>query len=208
MNVEEAIRHRRSVREFTPDPVSAVDIREMLTLATMGPNVANRQMWRFIVLTDGDLRRMLAELVRRRVDEMADWPELSGQQQRVQGWRDQIKPFLAAPVVIFCINQGYRTALDVALVERGMKHWEVANMFEYPDVQSISATIAFFILAAEERGYGTCWITSPLLAKKDLQQALELKPGEELVAMVGIGRPAETPLPKARKKIDEIIEWR
>jgi len=208
MHVEEAIRHRRSVRRFTDELVSAVDLRDMLTLATMAPNIANRQMWRFIILTSSDLRRMLNDLVRRRIEEMQTWPELTGQQQRVQAWRDQAQPFAEAPAVIICVSQGYRTTLDTALVERGVRHWEVANMFAHPDIQSMSAVITSFILVAEERGYGTCWLTAPLVAKKDLQQALELKPGEEIVAIVGIGKPAETPLPKARKKIDEIIEWR
>jgi len=208
MNVEEAIRHRRTVRRFTEEPVSAVDLRELLGLAALAPNVANRQMWRFIVITAPELRKMLVDLVRRRIDEMAGWTELAGQMPRLQAWREQSQPFGDAPALIVFVNQGYRTALDTALVERGMKHWEVANMFEYPDVQSVSAAIAFLVLAAEERGYGTCWMTAPLVAKKNLQQSLELKPGEEIVAIVGLGRPAEIPLPKARKKIDEIIEWR
>lgn len=208
MNVEDAIRHRRTIRHFAEEQVSAVDIRELLELAAQAPNVGNRQMWRFIVVTSGDLRRMLGDVVRRQIDDMTHWPELTGQGQRVQAWREQSRPFAEAPAVIICVSQGYRTALDMALVERGMKHWEVANMFQYPDVQSMSAAMAFFVLGAEERGYGTCWLTAPLLAKKDLQSALELKPGEEVVAAIAIGRPAETPLPKPRKKIDEIIEWR
>ena len=208
MDVDKAIRHRRSIRHFTEEPVSEVDLRDMLILATMAPNVANRQMWRFIVIADADLRRMLSDLVKRRIDEMAEWAELSEQLPRVQAWRGQTRPFAEAPAVVVCVNQGYRTALDIALVERGMKCWEVANMFGHPDVQSISAAVSYFILTAETRGYGTCWVTAPLVAKKDLQQALDLKPGEEIVAMVAIGRPAETPIPKQRKKIDEIIEWR
>jgi len=208
MDVEAAIRRRRTIRRFTAEPVSAVDIRGLLDLATLAPNVANRQMWRFIVLATPELRKMLGDLVRRRIGEMAEWPELTGQITRLQAWREQAQPFNDAPVLIVFVNQGYRTALDAALVERGVKHWEVAGMFGYPDVQSISAAIAFLVLAAEERGYGACWMTAPLLAKKDLQSALELKPGEEILAVIALGHPAEQPLPKQRKKIDEIIEWR
>ncbi len=208
MTVDEVIRHRRTIRRFTDEPVSSVELRELLSLAVMAPNVANRQMWRFIVITNPDLRRMLADVVRRRMDEVAKWPELTGQAQRLMALREQAMHFAAAPAVICCINLGYRTALDTALVEHGMKHWDVASLFGYPDIQSISAVLAFFTLAAEARGYGTCWLTAPLLAKKDLQSALELKPGEEITALLTLGRPAETPLPKERKRIDEIIEWR
>jgi len=208
MNVEDAIRHRRTIRHFTDEPVSAVVIRELLGLATLAPNVGNRQMWRFIIITTPEIRKMLSDLVRRRIDEMTTWPELEGQASRLQAWREQAQPFNEAPALIIFVNQGYRTALDTALVERGVKHWEVASMFGYPDVQSLSAAVSFLVLAAEEREFGTCWLTAPLAAKKDLQQALELKPGEEIIAIVGLGKPAEKPLPKQRKKIDEIIEWR
>lgn len=208
MNVEDAIRRRRTIRRFTDEPVSAVTIRELLKLATLAPNVANRQMWRFIVISTPEMRKMLSDLVRRRIDEMATWPELEGQKSRLEAWREQAQPFNEAPALIIFVNQGYRTALDMALVERGVKHWEVANMFGHPDVQSVSAAIAFLVLAAEERELGACWMTAPLAAQKDLKAALELKPGEEIVAIVGLGKPAEKPLPKERKKIDEIIEWR
>ena len=208
MHVEEAVRHRRSIHRFTEEPVSAVDIREMLSLATMAPSISNRQMWRFIVITNADLIRMLDTLVRRRLDEMAGWSEFSADPSRLSAWREQALQFVHAPVLVLFINQGYRTALDAILVEHGFRAWEIARMFGHPDVQSVSAVIAQFILLAEERGYGTCWYTAPLIAIKDLQATLDLKPGEEILTLVTLGHPAEFPPPRDRKAIDELIEWR
>lgn len=208
MNVEETIRQRRSVRHFTDETVSTAQIREMLSLAILAPNISNRQMWRFIALINPDLRRMLGTLVQQRIDELADWPEFADQLPRIQAWREQSMHFVSAPAVIAFISQGYHTPLDKILSERGMKFWEADRLFSFPDVQSISGVIAYLTLLAEERGYGTCWITTQLLAKKDLQHALELKPGEEIVAFLAIGKPAEIPAPKGRKPIDDLIEWR
>lgn len=208
MTVEEAIRHRRTIRRYTDDPVSAVDLHAILGLATMAPNVGNRQMWRFIVITTPELLRMLGDVVRRRIDDMAMWAEFTTEQQRLQAWRDLALHFVNAPAVIVVVNQGYRTPLDAILVERGAKFWEVADDFGHPDIQSVSCVVAYLTLLAEERGYGTCWLTAPLLAQKDLQLALEMKPGEDILAMVTIGRPAETPMPKSRKAVDDLIEWR
>ena len=208
MQVDEAIRHRRSIHRFTDEPVSAVDLREMLSLATLAPSISNRQMWRFMVITNRDLLRMLEGMVRRQMDGMATWPEFEQDPARLNAWREQALPFASAPAVVLFINQGYRTTLDAVLVERGVRSWEIAQMFGHPDVQSISAVIMQFMLVAEDRGYGTCWYTAPLLAYKDLQATLELKAGENIVALVTLGRPAESPLAHNRKPIDEITEWR
>jgi len=208
MDVEEAIRRRRSVRQYTKDPVSATEIREMLSLASQAPSISNRQMWRFVVVTDPTLRGFLADMVARRIDEMATWYEFENNPRRIEALKKQALHFRHAPVVIFLVNLGYRSPLNEALVTRGMKLWEADRLFGYPDIQSISAVTAYLTLLADARGYATCWMTEPLLAKKDLQASLELKSGEEIVALLTMGKSAESLSYRNRRPIDEIIEWR
>lgn len=208
MLVDEAVRHRRSIRHYLPDPVPATTIRELLSLASLAPSIANRQMWRYIVMTDMNLKRMLAKLVERRIDEMVQWPEFQHEKMRLQAWKEYTLHFSSAPCAIAFINQGYRTPLDALLIERGMRTWEVEQMFGRTDIQSVSAAVAYFTLLAEARGYATCWMTAMLIAHKDLHASLELKSGETLMAFVTMGLPADYPPPKNRKAIDEIIEWR
>ncbi len=207
MSVDETIQARRSVRRFTDDPVNPKALREMLALAALAPNVANRQVWRFIIVTRPELRRMLGQTVEIRLNEMGNWPEFKEQQMRLRAWREQAVHFAAAPAILFVINLGYRTPLDPMLVEHGMKFYETNALFGHPDIQSIGALLGYFTLLAQERGLGTCWLTAPLVAKHNLQHALELKTGEEIVAMMSIGTPAETPLPRTRRQIDEVITW-
>ena len=208
MTIEEIIRHRRSIRQFAPDAVSTVKLRQMLTLASMGPNVSNQQMWRFIIVTERNLLRMLAALVEKRIQAMAEWPELENDALRLNAMKESAIHFEKAPAVIFFINRQYHNPIERALVERGMKWWETGELFGQPDIQSVSVVMAYFSLLAEEHGYGTCWLTTPLIAKKDLQASLELPSGEGIVALMSVGKPAEYPPPKPRKAIDEMIEWR
>jgi nitroreductase len=208
MTVDEAIRHRRSIRRFAPDAVSVAALRDILTTATLAPNIANRQMWRYIVISDTALLAMLARQVERKLNEMATWPEFERESGRLRAWRDQALHFAEAPAVVVMVNTRYRTSLDAVLVEHGMRPSEVENLLSRPDIQSGGAVIAFFMLLAEARGYATCWLTAPLIARKDLQATLELKPGEEILAFISIGKPAEYPPPRPRRSVDEIIEWR
>ena len=208
MQVSEAIQHRRSIHHFDPTPVPSTQLREMLALATQAPNAGNRQMWRFIIVTEEPFRQMLAHLVTRKIDEMVNWPEFLGQEKRLQMLREYALIFQHAPAVIFIINQGYHLGIEQMLTEHGMKAHEVEMLFSRPDIQSIGGLIGYLTLIAEERGYGTCWSTDALIARPDLQAALALPAGEELVAVLAIGTPAEYPPVKARKPIDELIQWR
>ena len=52
MELKEALLKRRSVRKFTPDPVSSEDIQELLIAAMSGPSACNKKPWEFYVITD------------------------------------------------------------------------------------------------------------------------------------------------------------
>lgn len=58
MQIDEAIRSRRSVRRFLPTPVSAASIRHILELAARAPSGNNVQAWRVHVVTGTALRRL------------------------------------------------------------------------------------------------------------------------------------------------------
>jgi len=72
MDVLEAISTRRSVRDFTDEPVTPEQVQEILKAGTWAPSGLNNQPWRFVVVRDQDKRRELAALTKyRRVVEVA-----------------------------------------------------------------------------------------------------------------------------------------
>ncbi|MFQ6077240.1 MAG: nitroreductase family protein [Candidatus Bathyarchaeia archaeon] len=64
MELMEAIRKRRSIRRYKPDPVPEEKIRHVLEAARLAPSWANRQCWRYIIVTDEALKREIT---------MRDW---------------------------------------------------------------------------------------------------------------------------------------
>lgn len=50
--VLEAIRQRRSVRSFKPEPLTREQLETILEAAVWAPSGGNRQAWRFVVVTD------------------------------------------------------------------------------------------------------------------------------------------------------------
>jgi nitroreductase len=53
MTVGEAMFTQRAIRRFKPDPIPAEDLRLIVEAAVKAPNGGNRQVGRFLVITDG-----------------------------------------------------------------------------------------------------------------------------------------------------------
>jgi len=61
MEVIDAIRSRKSVRSYLDKAVEKEKLSRVLEAARMAPSASNRQEWRFVVVTDPEQRRRLAE---------------------------------------------------------------------------------------------------------------------------------------------------
>ena len=70
MNALEAIRTRRSIRNFTGDPIPRQDLETLIDAARLAPSGHNEQPWDFIVVTD---RAMIDQL-----KVAAGWMEKAG----------------------------------------------------------------------------------------------------------------------------------
>lgn len=60
MDLFEAIRGRRSVRRYLPDPVPEGDLRRILEAAIWAPSAGNLQSWEFVVVRDPARKEALA----------------------------------------------------------------------------------------------------------------------------------------------------
>jgi len=64
MDILEGICTRRSVRDFTDDPVAREHVLEMLKAGSWAPSGLNNQPWRFVVVMNREKRCELARLTR------------------------------------------------------------------------------------------------------------------------------------------------
>ncbi|GAB6164776.1 nitroreductase family protein [Thermostilla marina] len=61
MDALEAIRTRRSIRNYTAEPVSKEAIRELLRAAMMAPSARDARPWRFVVIDDRAILDTIAQ---------------------------------------------------------------------------------------------------------------------------------------------------
>mgnify|MGYP002007612560 CR=1 FL=1 len=94
MSVSEAVRTRRSVREFLDRPVDYETIRRVLDTARWAPSGCNYQPWEATVLTGEPLAELREKLhavdwtssyFRKEMDVKVDWSAYARDRARMQG---------------------------------------------------------------------------------------------------------------------------
>ena len=63
MEVLQAIKERRSIRQYSEEPVSAEQMKQVLEAGRWAPSRGNSQPWKFIVVSDEQIRKELAEVI-------------------------------------------------------------------------------------------------------------------------------------------------
>jgi nitroreductase len=61
MDVLEAIRVRRSIRKYRPEPIPGERLQTILEAARLAPSASNRQPWHFVVVQQKERKKALAK---------------------------------------------------------------------------------------------------------------------------------------------------
>ena len=184
MEVLEAIHRRRSVRDYTPEKVSAALLREVISAASWAPSAMNEQPWHFTVITDTDLMGEISTHAKAfMLKGVAAMPR-SGHFQDILA-DPHFNIFYNAPtlLVISAEAHGQWCAEDCAMAAQNA------------------------MLAAVELGLGSCWIgfAQAWLNSEDGLNALKLPRNYRAVAPLIIGHPKTEMPPVARKS--PIVNW-
>jgi nitroreductase len=190
MNILEAVGERRSIRKFQDRAVPDEVVRQVLHAATLAPSGKNRQPWRFHVV-QGKARAEMIRVMREAIARFEERGEGTGSAK----WTVQVME--QAPITVFVYN-------PFAEYKRPLKSVE-DMMFNIVDVQSAGAAIQNMLLAALELGLGSLWICDVFYAYDELCEWL----GEshQMVAAVSLGYADESPDPRPRQPVDEVIRW-
>lgn len=191
------IESRRSIRKFKPEAVSRELLEKIINAGISAPSAKNRQPWRFVVVSGNSKETVLAAMERGLQREKSR-PFLTRSAILLRDAEHTLQIMKQAPSVIFIMNSlGADLQKTLSVSERVS---EICNTL------SIGAAIENMSLAAVELGLGTLWICNTFFAFPELTEALQTK--GVLYAALAVGYPDEAPLPRPRKSIDEVTEWR
>jgi nitroreductase len=203
LTTKEAIEKRRSIRKFKTDPVPDEHITALLNAARLAPSGCNAQPWRFKIIKDQETKLNLSHAA-----------------------YDQ--SFIAeAPVVLICCAdiKGYLEgtisgiqdigkigAVEDRIVKILLKRAEQMELqMKFMNKDQLGLRIAFnvaiavehIVLRALDFGIGSCWVR--LIDEQMIKAIFSWDENIHVVALLPIGYPAESPQPRKRLKIEEIL---
>ncbi|MEM2912241.1 MAG: nitroreductase family protein [Candidatus Bathyarchaeia archaeon] len=194
-DVIEAIKKRRTIRSYLPDPIPNEYINLILDAARWAPSAANLQPWQFIIVKNEKTRKCIQELVeenRKLTIEVQKEPFKSGFSKYRTEW------ICGAPVhIVVCIDPN-KTAPHVG-GEETYKH-------------AAGAAIQNLMLAAHSLGLGSCWLS--MFNKDKLKTLLGIPSEMDIAGVITVGYPKyipETPETtkryggKPRRELEEIV---
>lgn len=164
------IRERRDMRHFLPDPVAPELLARLLTAAHQAPSVGLMQPWRFIRITDPDLRthiHALAEAERRATATALGEREEEFLKLKVEGIRECGELLVAA------------------LMDGREAHVFGRRTLPQMDLASVACAIQNLWLAARAEGLGMGWVS--LFDPHALAALLNMPAGSEPVAILCLG---------------------
>jgi nitroreductase len=212
LTADEVLTTTRAVRKRL-DFERTVDralLEECVAIATQAPSPRNRQPWDFVIVTDPDLVRRVADWWRRG---LLDMPSIIGaaatpRPTRMSFESDQWQR-IAESLDVLAQNLDRSPALVVPCVRVGARS-ELNTVFGQSVVWgAVIPAFWSFMLAARERGLGTCWTTSHLPYEREVADLLGI-PFETVVqtALSPVAHVIGTSFrPAARAETSEFIHW-
>ena len=201
MEIFEAIKNRRSIRKYRPDPVDDKTLETILEAGRWAPSWANTQCWRFIVVRDSNLRTKIAET-------LIGVSGKAGQSLQIPPHGDVIAPnkgiserpnraaeaIEAAPVtIVACAELG----------KSGFKKGEAATDKGDWFMFDVALALQNLTLAAYARGLGTVHVG--LFDAKKAGKVIGTPKGVAVVEIVPVGYPEVVPPAPARKEVSEFV---
>ena len=196
------IQDRRSIREYTAEPVSDQDLDLILEAARQAPSGENAQPWRFIIVRDAETRKKLGALAgggsgRRFTSEFVT----KQMQERFTGLQDEEKKKAAFEKLTSGKVSAFLADAPVDLIVCGKK-----GVWDMP--YDTSAAIENILLMVTALNLGACWVIAPCIDIRDEERVKELLGMPEdykAVSIISIGHPTRPHRPRPRLPLKDIV---
>ena len=191
----EMIYSTRALRRLRPDPVPDEVLFQLLDAAIRAPSGQNVQDWRFVVVTDPEVKRRMQSWAEegwsRYQPRYAEEPALMEQLPRTQ--RLSLKS-----VEHLVRHLGEAPAIVVVCGLRGRHSTPGGSAF--PAVQNL-------LLAARGLGLGASIFNLPLAHVGELMEALGIPESNQIYCLIPLGYPEDRHGPVRRKPINRVVFW-
>ena len=180
MDAQTCIMTRRSHRKYTEEKVSHEEIEKIISLAAYAPSWKNTQISRYIAIEDEQTKKEISERF---------CPPGTNNAFIISTCSALIAQTFVKNRCGFDRDGSFTT-------DRG-EGWQ------YYDCGIAAQTLC---LAAHDLGLGT--VIMGVFDRKGLQEYLHIPEDQELMALIALGRPADTPQAPKRKDAEALLTYR
>ncbi|MDM7491070.1 coenzyme F420-0:L-glutamate ligase [Rhodococcus indonesiensis] len=191
----EALLLRRSVREFSSEPVDPEDLRDAVAEALTAPAPHHTHPVRFVWVRTEQVRRRLLDRMRER-------------------WAADLAGDGLAPAAID--RRVGRGAILYDAPEVVIPFWVPDGAHRYPDARRTAAEATMFTVAAGAavqgllvslavRGLGSCWIGSTIFAPDVVRRELDLPADWSPLGAIAVGHPLEPATPRIAPAAGDLL---
>ncbi|MBW2443887.1 MAG: nitroreductase [Deltaproteobacteria bacterium] len=219
MELQEAVRSRRSIRQFLSKPVSEDIIRELIADSLWSPSWGNTQPWEIVVVTGSKM----AEFKQKSQEALMSGHQVPTDIPMPQVWPEAYLDRYKE------LGKSVLGALSIAREDKEARMQHFVKMFGFFDAPAavlvaVDKTLALeyamldagiflqtFCLLAHDRGLGTC-IMAAMVTYPDIARELFGVPADKLFVMgAALGWPdPDAPVncfERQRGSMDDFVTW-
>lgn len=196
--VREAVTQRRTVRDFTSEPVDPGAVRRAVAAALTAPAPHHTTPWRFVLLESPESRLRLLDAMRDAwiADLRADGRSEESIAKRVRRGEVLRKaPYLVVPCLV---TDGSHTYGDARRDTAEREMFTVA----------MGAGVQNFLVALAGERLGSAWVSSTMFCREVVREVLSLPTHWDPMGAVAVGHAAEAPKERAERDAGRFIEVR
>lgn len=188
-------------------PVSMSVIEECLQIATQAPSGSNSQGWHFVVVTDAEKKRAIADYYRQAFAQYEAGPAQPTRQHLDDPTMKETQEKVLSSAKYLADNLEKVPALLIPCASGRLDAPEITLPHHAGAYGSIIPAVWSFMLAARERGIGTCWTSLHLSYEREIGDILGIPHDQYTqIALIPIAYTQGTDFKVARRKsLDNIL---